>query len=452
MPEQDAAVRAHNFSEVALGYTPEMAIAEAKRCLQCEKPFCVDGCPVNVKIPQFIAEIAEGRFLAAAKVLKETNNLPAVCGRVCPQETQCEAKCVLGKKGEPVAIGRLERFAADYEAAQGEAALPMIPAASGKRVAVVGAGPAGLTAAADLALLGHQPVIFEALHAPGGVLAYGIPEFRLPKAIVKRECDYLKNLGVDIKLDYPIGPSLTVNDLLTNGFDAVFIGSGAGLPWFLDIPGENLNGVYSSNEILTRINLMKAYQFPKYDTPVLVGKNVCVCGGGNVAMDAARSMLRLGAESVTLVYRRTKNELPARVEEVHHALEEGVKLLELTAPIEVLGDDKGWVTGLKCLRMELGEPDASGRRRPVEVKGSEHVVPCDQLIVAIGNGPNPILTKSFPELTLNKRGNIPVDESMMTNVQGVFAGGDIVTGAATVIEAMGAGKKAAAAIDQYLRQ
>ena len=450
MPEQEPQVRARNFDEVALGYTPEMARAEAMRCLRCKKPLCVEGCPVNVNIPAFITEIAEGRFLSAARILKTTNNLPAVCGRVCPQETQCEAKCILGKKGEPVAIGRLERFAADFEAAAGPADVPELPMPSGKRVAIIGAGPAGLTAGADLALKGHQPVIFEALHAPGGVLAYGIPEFRLPKAIVKRECDYLGSLGVELKVNYPVGPTVTVEDLLRNGFDAVFIGSGAGLPWFLGIPGENLNGVYSSNEILTRINLMKAYQFPNYDTPVLVGRNVCVCGGGNVAMDAARSMLRLGAETVTLVYRRTKNELPARAEEVHHALEEGVRLLELTAPVEVMGDDKGWVNGLKCLKMELGESDASGRRRPVEVKGSEHVVPCDQLIVAIGNGPNPILTKSFPELHLDKRGNIPVDENMMTNVQGVFAGGDIVTGAATVIEAMGAGKKAAAAIDAYL--
>ncbi len=451
MPEQEPKVRAKNFNEVALGYTPEMARAEAMRCLRCKKPLCVEGCPVNVNIPAFIGEIADGRFLSAAKILKTTNNLPAVCGRVCPQETQCEAKCVLGKKGEPVAIGRLERFAADFEAANAAGDAPVLPAPTGKRVALVGAGPAGLTAGADLALMGHKAVIFEALHAPGGVLAYGIPEFRLPKAIVKRECDYLESLGVEIRLDYPVGPTITVEDLLKNGFDAVFIGSGAGLPWFLGIPGENLNGVYSSNEILTRINLMKAYRFPEYDTPVLVGRNVCVCGGGNVAMDAARSMLRLGAETVTLVYRRTKNELPARAEEVHHALEEGVKLLELTAPIEVLGDDKGWVNGLKCLRMELGEPDASGRRRPVEVAGSEHVVPCDQLIVAIGNGPNPILTKSFPALALNKRGNIPVDGEMMTNIPGVFAGGDIVTGAATVIEAMGAGKKAAAAMDGYLR-
>ncbi len=450
MPEQDAKVRAKNFDEVALGYTPDMARAEAMRCLRCKKPLCVGGCPVNVNIPAFITEIAEGRYLAAAKILKTTNNLPAVCGRVCPQETQCEAKCILGNKGEPVAIGRLERFAADYEALHGGAEKPAVPAPTGKRVAVIGAGPAGLTAGADLALRGHKAVIFEALHAPGGVLAYGIPEFRLPKAIVKRECDYLTSLGVEIRVDFPVGPTVTVEDLLGNGFDAVFIGSGAGLPWFLGIPGENLNGVYSSNEILTRINLMKAYRFPDYDTPVLVGKNVCVCGGGNVAMDAARSMLRLGAETVTLVYRRTKNELPARAEEVHHALEEGVKLLELTAPVEVLGDEKGWVNGLKCLKMELGEPDASGRRRPVEVKGSEHVVPCDQLIVAIGNGPNPILTKSFPALALNKRGNIPVDGEMATNVPGVFAGGDIVTGAATVIEAMGAGKTAAAAIDRYL--
>ncbi|MCC8179383.1 MAG: NADPH-dependent glutamate synthase, partial [Planctomycetes bacterium] len=450
MPEQDPKERAQNFNEVALGYTPEMARAEAARCLQCKKPFCVDGCPVNVRIPEFIREIANGRFLHAARILKSTNNLPAVCGRVCPQETQCEVKCILGKKGEPIAIGRLERFAADAEASAGQADLPEVPAPSGKRVAIVGSGPAGLTVGADLALAGHKAVIFEALHAPGGVLAYGIPEFRLPKNIVKRECDYLRDLGVEFKMDYPIGPTMSVPQLLENGFDAVFIGSGAGLPWFLEIPGENLNGVYSSNEILTRINLMKAYQFPYYETTVLIGKNVCVCGGGNVAMDAARSMLRLGADSVTLVYRRTKAELPAREEEVHHALEEGVKLLELTAPIEVVGNDAGWVTGLRCLKMELGEPDASGRRRPVKIEGSEHIIPCDQLIVAIGNGPNPILTNTFPELQLDKRGNIPVDETMMTNIPGVFAGGDIVTGAATVIEAMGAGKKAAAAIDKYL--
>ncbi|MCL2001390.1 MAG: NADPH-dependent glutamate synthase, partial [Planctomycetes bacterium] len=402
-------------------------------------------------IPGFIKETADGRFISAARILKRTNNLPAICGRVCPQETQCEIKCILAKKGEPVAIGRLERFAADTEAAAGPAEIPVLPPPSGKNVAIIGSGPAGLTASADLALLGHKAIIFEALHAPGGVLAYGIPEFRLPKAIVQRECDYLKDLGVEFRVDFPIGPTFSVPKLLESGFDAVFIGSGAGLPWFLNVPGENLNGVYSSNEILTRINLMKAYRFPLYDTPVLVGKNICVCGGGNVAMDAARSMLRLGAESVTLVYRRSKKELPARLEEVHHALEEGVRLLELTAPIEVLGDEKDWVAGLKCLKMELGEPDASGRRRPVEIKGSEHVVPCDQLIVAIGSGPNPVLTKTFPGLKLDKRGNIPVDGTMRTNVPGIFAGGDIVTGAATVIEAMGAGKKAAQAIDSQLR-
>ncbi len=453
MPEQDPKERAKNFNEVALGYTPEMARAEAARCIQCKKPLCVEGCPVNVQIPQFIKEIANGRFAQAAKILKSTNNLPAVCGRVCPQETQCEARCVLGKKGEPVAIGRLERFAADMEAASGTTSVAEIPPSSGKRVAIIGAGPAGLTAGADLALLGHQVMIFEALHSPGGVLAYGIPEFRLPKAIVKRECDYLTQLGVEFRMDYPIGPTITVPQLLETGFDAVFIGSGAGLPWFLNIPGENLKGVYSSNEILTRINLMKAYRFPYYDTPVIVGKNVCVAGGGNVAMDSARSMLRLGAESVTIIYRRTKNELPARVEEVHHALEEGVKLMELVAPTKLIGDENDWLTGIEVLDMELGEPDASGRRRPVPKKGSEHVIPCDQLIVAIGNGPNPILTKSFPGLELDKRGNIPVNEAtMMTNVPGVFAGGDIVTGAATVIEAMGAGKTAAAAIDEYLKK
>jgi glutamate synthase (NADPH/NADH) small chain len=450
MPEQEPGVRAKNFDEVALGYSRDLARAEAARCLQCKKPLCVDGCPVNVDIPGFIREIRDGRDAAAARVLKKTNHLPAVCGRVCPQETQCEALCILGKKGEPVAIGRLERYAADAEAENGAAAVPEIPPASGKRVAIVGSGPVGLTAGADLALLGHQVMIFEALHAPGGVLAYGIPEFRLPKAIVRRECGYLETLGVEFRLDCPIGPAISVPQLLESGFDAVFIGSGAGLPWFLGIPGENLKGVYSSNEILTRINLMKAYRFPFYDTPVLVGRKVCVAGGGNVAMDSARSMLRLGAEAVTIVYRRTRNELPARAEEVHHALEEGVKLMELVAPVKLLGDEKGWLAGIECQKMELGEPDASGRRRPVPVKGSEHVIPCDQLIVAIGNGPNPILTSSFPGLALDKRGNIPVDADMMTNVPGVFAGGDIVTGAATVIEAMGAGKKAAAAIDRFL--
>ena len=452
MPELDPGERVRNFSEVALGYTAEMARAEAARCLGCRKPFCVEGCPVNVNIPAFVGEIANGRFAAAAKILKRTNNLPAVCGRVCPQETQCEARCVLKRRGEPVAVGRLERFAADTEAASRTASVPDPPPPSGKRVAIVGSGPAGLTAGADLTLLGHEVMIFEALHAPGGVLAYGIPEFRLPKAIVERECDYLSRLGVEFRMDYPIGPTVTVSRLLNTGFSAVFIGSGAGLPWFLNIPGENLKGVYSSNEILTRINLMKAYRFPHFDTPVLVGRNVCVAGGGNVAMDSARSMLRLGAESVTIIYRRTRNELPARAEEVHHAIEEGVKLMELVAPTRLLGNDDDWLAGIECRKMELGEPDASDRRRPVPVAGSEHIIPCDQLIVAIGNGPNPILTTSFPELILDRRGNIPVDDTMATNIPGVFAGGDIVTGAATVIEAMGAGKRAAEAIDAYLRR
>ncbi|MDR0361131.1 MAG: NADPH-dependent glutamate synthase [Planctomycetota bacterium] len=452
MPEQDPRERARNFGEVALGYTRDMARAEAARCVRCAKPPCVEGCPVNVDIPGFIGEIRDGRNAAAARVLKKTNNLPAVCGRVCPQETQCEARCILGRRGEPVAIGRLERYAADAEAEAGSAAIPEIPPNTGKRVAIIGSGPAGLTAGADLALLGHRAMIFEALHSPGGVLVYGIPEFRLPKAIVRRECEYLEALGVEFRMDYPIGPTITAPQLLESGFDAVFVGSGAGLPWFLGIPGENLKGVYSSNEILTRVNLMKAYRFPFYDTPVLVGKNVCVAGGGNVAMDSARSMLRLGAESVTIVYRRTRNELPARAEEVRHALDEGVKLMELVAPTRLVGDGDGWLAGIEALDMELGEPDAGGRPRPVPIKGSERVIPCDQLIVAIGNGPNPVLTRSFPGLALDRRGNIPVDGNMMTNVPGVFAGGDIVTGAATVIEAMGAGKKAAAAIDRYVKR
>jgi glutamate synthase (NADPH/NADH) small chain len=412
----------------------------------------VSGCPVNIDIPAFVRLIREGHFLAAARKIKETNNLPAICGRVCPQETQCEVKCVLNKKGNPIAIGRLERFAADNEAAMGKIQVPELPASTGKRIAVVGAGPAGLTAAADLASMGHQVTIFEALHAPGGVLVYGIPEFRLPKAIVRRECDYLEDLGVEFRFDTPVGNAFSGMELLEAGFAAVFIGTGAGLPWFMNLPGENLKGVYSSNEFLTRINLMKAYKFPAYDTPVLKATNVAVVGGGNVAMDSARSALRLGAENVYIVYRRTRKEMPARDEEIEHALEEGVAFRELTNPVRVIGDEKGWVKGLECLSMKLGEPDASGRRRPLPIEGSEHVLDVDQFVVAIGNGPNPMLTKNWDELTLNKRGNIPVDESMMTNIPGVFAGGDIVTGAATVIEAMGAGKKAAAAIDAYVKR
>jgi len=450
MPAQDPASRRNNFDEVALGYTPQMARAEALRCLQCKKSPCVSGCPVNIDIPAFVKLIQEGHFLAAARKIKEQNNLPAICGRVCPQETQCEAKCVLARKGEPVAIGRLERFVADTEARLGSVRVPQTAKRTGKRVAIVGAGPAGLTAAADLALLGHGVTVFEALHKPGGVLVYGIPEFRLPKEIVRRECESLERLGVEFRMNMPVGPSVTVPQMLDGGFDAVFIGTGAGLPWFLRIPGENLKGVYSSNEFLTRVNLMKAYRFPEYDTPVLRGGNVAVVGGGNVAMDSARSALRLGAENVWIVYRRTRKEMPARDEEIEHALEEGVVFKELTNPVAVLGDEDGWVKGLECIAMELGEPDDSGRRRPEPVEGSNHVIDVDQFIVAIGNGPNPMLTRNWPDLTLNRRGNIDVDENQMTNIPGVFAGGDIVTGAATVIEAMGAGKRAARAINAYL--
>ncbi len=451
MPAQDPHSRRHNFDEVALGYTPEMARAEAMRCLQCKHSPCVQGCPVNVDIPGFIKQIQKGHFLKSVQVIKKTNNLPAVCGRVCPQESQCESKCVLLNKGEPIAIGRLERFVADAEAKLGEVQIPVMPKQSGKRVAIVGAGPAGLSASADLAMMGHKVTVFEALHETGGVLVYGIPEFRLPKAIVKRECNALRQMGVEFRLNMPIGNAITVEQLMKEGFDAVFLGTGAGLPWFLNIPGENFKGVYSSNEFLTRINLMKAYKFPEYDTPIQVGKNVAVVGGGNVAMDAARSALRLGADNVYIIYRRTRKEMPAREEEAEHALEEGVIFKELTNPVEVVGDDKGWVTGLKCQLMKLGEPDASGRRSPIEIPGSEHVIEIDQFIVAIGQGPNPILTQNWPELELNKRGNIPVNEKMMTNVEGVFAGGDIVTGAATVIQAMGAGKDAAMAINEYLK-
>ncbi len=433
MPQQDPAVRRGNFNEVALGYTEEQARSEALRCIQCRKPTCISGCPVNIDIPAFIKLLQEGRPLAAARKIKEQNNLPAVCGRVCPQETQCEVVCVLAKKNAPIAIGRLERYVADYEAAHEKPRVPPLPPPTGRRVAVVGAGPAGLTAAADLSLLGHKVAVFEALHAAGGVLVYGIPEFRLPKTIVQRECDFLAELGVEFRLNTPIGSGITGARLLEEGFDAVFIGTGAGLPMFLNVPGENLKGVYSSNEFLTRVNLMRAYKFPEYGTPVLPGQRVAVVGGGNVAMDSARSALRLGARSVILVYRRTRKEMPAREEEIEHAIEEGVELRELTNPVRFLGDEKGWLTGVECLRMELGEPDASGRRRPLPVKGSEHVIPVDLFVIAIGNLPNPLLTRNWPELKLDERGNIPVDGNRMTNLPGVFAGGDIVTGAATVM-------------------
>jgi len=451
MPEQNPKVRMQNFNEVALGYSRESAIREASRCLNCKNMPCVDGCPVNVQIPKFIKKIKEGIFMGAIHTIKETNSLPAVCGRVCPQETQCEEKCVLNKKGQPIAIGRLERFAADYELSQGDVRVPDIPKPTGKKVAIVGAGPAGLTVAGELAKKGHEVTIFEALHKAGGVLVYGIPEFRLPKAIVQREVDYVGKLGVKIKVDTIIGQTTTVDELFAQGYDAIFVGTGAGLPYFMDVPGENLNGVYSANEFLTRANLMKAYLFPEYDTPVRVGSKVAVIGGGNVAMDAARVSKRMGADNVYLIYRRSRAEMPARAEEAHHAEEEEIDFRLLTAPVRVIGDENGWVKGIECVKMELGEPDASGRRRPVEVKGSNHIIDVDVIVVAIGQGPNPILTSTTEGLKLRKTGNIEADtETGRTSRKGVFAGGDIVTGAATVILAMGAGRKAAASIDEYL--
>jgi len=449
MPEQPAEERRHNFDEVPYGYTEELARAEASRCLKCKKPQCVQGCPVAVDIPGFIELIVEGKHADAARAIKRTNSLPAICGRVCPQEEQCEALCVLGKKGEPVAVGRLERFAADWEREHDAVEIPELAPSTGKKVAVVGAGPAGLTVAGDLIKLGHAVTIFEALHKPGGVLAYGIPEFRLPKAIVGAEVDYLKSLGVELEFDTVIGKTISMDELLEE-HDSVFIGSGAGLPWFLGIPGENLSGVYSANEYLTRSNLMKAYR-DDYDTPIHRGKRVGVVGGGNVAMDSARTALRLGADEVMIVYRRGRVEMPARNEEIHHAEEEGVQFNLLTNPVEVLGDEDGWVRGMKCIRMELGEPDDSGRRRPVPIEGSEFELPLDTAIIAIGNSPNPLIPSSAPGLATGRRGNIVAEEATgATSLKGVFAGGDIVTGAATVIAAMGAGRVAAKHMDRYL--
>lgn len=451
MPCQDAQERAHNFNEVALGYTKEMAMEEAKRCLQCKKPACREGCPVEVLIPDFIKKIAEEDFLEAAKVLKIKNSLPAVCGRVCPQESQCEKKCVVGIKSDPVAIGRLERFVADYEIEFGANVVEKVES-SGKRVAIIGAGPAGLACAGDLAKAGHAVTIFEALHVAGGVLMYGIPQFRLPKEIVQKEIGNLKDMGVEILTNQVVGKVTSVDELMENGYDAVFIGTGAGLPYFMGIPGENLNGVYSANEFLTRTNLMKGYKFPEFCTPVKVGQRVAVLGAGNVAMDGARTSLRLGAEDVSIIYRRSREEMPARHEEAEHAEEEGVQFRLLTNPVSINGDERGWVKSMTCLRYELGEPDASGRRSPVPIPGSEFEIPMDTVVVAIGQGPNPLVTTSTPGLDLNKRGNIVADpETFATSKPGVFAGGDIVTGAATVILAMGAGKKAAAGIDAYLR-
>ena len=451
MPEQPPRVRARNFKEVPYGYDPETAQREACRCLKCKNKPCVSGCPVGVKIPEFIALVEEGDFAAAARKIKETNALPAVCGRVCPQEIQCEANCVRGKKGEPVAIGRLERFCADYERDNQLVELPEKRPPTGKKIAVIGAGPSGLTLAGDLIKLGHEVTIFEALHKPGGVLVYGIPEFRLPKAIVYAEVEYLIKLGVKLELSEVVGASRTVDELLNeNGFDAVFLGVGAGLPTFMRIPGENLNGVYSANEYLTRSNLMKAYLFPEYDTPIARGKNVTVVGGGNVAMDCVRTAIRLGAENVHIVYRRAEEQMPARNEEIHHAKEEGIQFHLLTNPIRIIGDDHGHIKGLECIRMELGEPDASGRRRPVPIEGSEYIIDTDLFVVSIGAGANPLITSTMPDLELNKWGNIIADENGKTSTDRVWAGGDIVTGMATVIEAMGAGRASALDIHNFL--
>jgi len=453
MPEQDGEVRSHNFNEVNLGLTEELAVLEAQRCIQCPKPTCIEGCPVGVKINEFIQLVTERKFEEAAAKIKEDNMLPAICGRVCPQEEQCEAKCTVGKKNEPVAIGRLERFVADYEREKLGLRRPDLKTKTGKKVAIIGSGPAGLSCAADLIQMGHDVTVFEALHDLGGVLIYGIPEFRLPKSIVKTEIDVLEELGVEFKPNSVIGFTDTLDELLQNGYDAAFIAVGAGLPYFLNIEGENLNGVYSSNEFLTRVNLMKAYKFPDYDTPVfdVRGKNVAVFGGGNTAMDAVRTSRRLGAKNAYIIYRRSEVELPARQEEVHHAKQEGVEFILLSNPTKFIGDKDGWLRGVEVQKMELGEPDASGRRRPVPIKDSEYTIDIDMAVIAIGNGSNPIIQKTTPDLDFNKWGNIKVnEETMETTKKGVFAGGDIVTGGATVILAMGAGRKAAKAINEYL--
>ena len=438
---------------MATGFDVDMALAEAKRCLQCKRPSCVPGCPVGIDIPGFIGALEERRFAEAVKILKDRNNLPGICGRVCPQETQCEAACVLGKRGEPVAIGALERFVADWERENMEFRLRREPQGNAPKVAIIGSGPAGLTAAGDLARHGYRVTIFESLHAPGGVLRYGIPEFRLPREILDREIEYVKTLGAEIETDVLVGKTVTLDELMNEeGYDAVFVGTGAGLPWFLHIPGENLAGVYSANEFLTRVNLMRAHRFPEYRTPIRVGKKTVVIGGGNTAMDSARSALRLGSE-VTILYRRTRAELPARAEEAENALEEGVKLEELTIPLAMLGDDKGHVRALTCQRAELGEPDASGRRRPVPVAGSEFEVEAETVIVAVSASPNPLLPRSEPRLRTHEDGRLAVDEETgETTMPGVFAGGDIANDAGTVIAAMGDGKRAARAIHEYLQR
>lgn len=459
MPAQDPRERIKNFDEVALGYTPEQAVLEAKRCMGCKEPKCMDGCPVDIDIPGFVAQIGKKNFDKAYEILRGKNNLPAICGRVCPQETQCEILCVMGRKQEPVAIGRLERFAADWAISNQPSPLSRqpkgtegrMPRAESQKVVVIGSGPAGLSCAADLAIMGSKVTIFESLHAPGGVLRYGIPEFRLPKRIVDIEIGFIRDLGIEIQVNMVIGRIKTIADLREDGFRAFFIGTGAGLPYFLGIQGENLNGVYSANEFLTRANLMKSYRFPDYDTPIKVGRVVAVIGAGNVAVDSARVARRLGAEEVYIVYRRSEQEMPARLEEINRAREEGIKFELLTNPTQIFGDEKGWVKGMECIRNRLGAPDDSGRRRPVPIEGSEFQLDCQTVVVAIGQGPNPLLLEATPGLNLTEDGRIEADQNGRTSIPDVFAGGDIVTGAATVIEAMGAGKKAARTIDKYLR-
>lgn len=451
MPEQAPEVRRRNFDEVPLGYTPELAKAEAERCLQCKKPACVQGCPVGIDIPGFVKLIAEERFTEAIRLIWSQNALPAVCGRVCPQEIQCEGECILTKKGEAVAVGNLERFAADWERLNGTGALPPVKPPTGKKVAVVGSGPSGLTVAGDMIQKGHQVTVLEAFHKPGGVLVYGIPEFRLPKDIVAQEVNFLERLGVKVECNAVVGRTVSLDELFEEGYDAIYIGVGAGLPRFMDIPGENLVGILSANEYLTRANLMKAYRFPEFETPIPKGKDVVVLGAGNVAMDAARTAMRLGAERVRIVYRRSREEMPARAAEIHHAEEEGIEMFLLTTPVRYIGNDKGRLIGMECIQMELGEPDDSGRRRPIVKKGSEFKMDCDLVVVAVGSGANPLLTESTPDLGLNKWGYILTDVATgKTSKKGVWAGGDIVTGAATVILAMGAGRAAADSMHNYL--